>query len=515
MERQDFAGEFQVRAGVPGSRERGVSRGRRGAQPGVHERPGRLEVCDPGPPVRFEPDQALVVDIGRPVVGGHQDALLGPFEPFRSGLGLVAFGPPLPLGFECLDDIHAQPGPHGCIAHRLLDEIGAQGAGSGTFRGIVRVHVAAQLVEGDHGRERAGRVDVDARKVDGAVAQFAEQHPQGRQVELVHQAGPPGFQEYGEVPVLLRCRHQLLRLHSAHPQRQPLIESLPREQQRAAGAFPEPGAEVTGAFQRLAQQGIEVLRSDHVQKRIRVQVLLQLHDDGVVVGVHVRDGIEAVAPGRVQGQCPGAVHGAAPEGMDHQLPRRIRSPVTARARAHEFKQEVAAVRQRGVRGLALAQQIADEFPGGNGVEPGFFHEPSLEPAFPAGGQRLFGAFQIFGNAAGEMEAAIETLGPPERQGRGPGPRCPHQHLVVRDAQDLPVLRAQVEGLAHRRFPDELLVQLADQGAGIGVAQLIVAAVGNRPAGVVQGEQGAPVGPHRPVDAVVGDARLEFPHAGAA
>ena len=172
------------------------------------------------------------------------------------------------------------------------------------------------------------------------------------------------------------------------------------------------------------------------------------------------------------------------------------------------------MRQGRPGGVALPFQVADQFFRRDGVEAGSCCKRGLELVFAACRKGRFGAFEVIADAVREVETAVETLGSPEGQRRGGGPCRAHQHLVVRDAQDLPVLRAQVEGLADGGFPDEFLVQFADQRAGIGVTQRVVAPVRNGAAAVVQGEQGALVGAYRAVDPVKGNARFQFPHAGA-
>ena len=85
---------------------------------------------------------------------------------------------------------------------------------------------------------------------------------------------------------------------------------------------------------------------------------------------------------------------------------------------------------------------------------------------------------------------------------------------MRDALDAPVLRAESEVLPDGRLPDELLVEFSNEGARLRVAELVIAAVGDRSAGVVQGEYGAPACLQGVADAVEGDAGLEVPDARA-
>ena len=83
-----------------------------------------------------------------------------------------------------------------------------------------------------------------------------------------------------------------------------------------------------------------------------------------------------------------------------------------------------------------------------------------------------------------------------------------------DAQDPPVLGAEGEDLSGAGLPNELLVEFADDGTGVLKAQLVVAAVRNGAAGVVQRKHRAAPRPHAAVDAVEGHPRLQFAHPGA-
>ena len=121
VERQHFPGEFQGGSGVAGAGKARAPGCRYRTKAGLHERPGGFEVRDPGSAAGLEPDEAAVLYVRRPFSGGNQYALFRPFEPLGGGLGPVACCPPLPLGFECLDDLGLDPGPQGFVVDRPFD----------------------------------------------------------------------------------------------------------------------------------------------------------------------------------------------------------------------------------------------------------------------------------------------------------------------------------------------------------------------------------------------------------
>ena len=77
-----------------------------------------------------------------------------------------------------------------------------------------------------------------------------------------------------------------------------------------------------------------------------------------------------------------------------------------------------------------------------------------------------------------------------------------------------MLGAEREHVADLGLPDELLVEVADVRAAVAVADLVVAAIGDRTAGVVKREHGALACADGAGQAVVVDARLQGAHARA-
>ncbi len=112
-----------------------------------------------------------------------------------------------------------------------------------------------------------------------------------------------------------------------------------------------------------------------------------------------------------------------------------------------------------------------------------------------------------------MRPAVHLLGLPERRHPRPALDGDDLHVLVGDAADSPALRAEHEGVAHRAFPHELLVQLADQRARVGGAQAEVPAVGDGAAVGVQAARGAGPGAHGASDGVDGHHRRELPQPG--
>ena len=107
-------------------------------------------------------------------------------------------------------------------------------------RGIAFVHVGGDPVEQQalgH-RARLGRVDGD--DPDAPAAQLAEHLAQRRHVEDVLQALPGRLEQDREGRVLRRHRQQVGRPLTLLPQRRALVGAPARQQQRPAGALPEP-----------------------------------------------------------------------------------------------------------------------------------------------------------------------------------------------------------------------------------------------------------------------------------
>ena len=144
--------------------------------------------------------------------------------------------------------------------------------------------------------------------------------------------------------------------------------------------------------------------------------------------------------------------------------------------------------------------------------PGFEFSQQFVVSFAF--QRLVGEPQELADPAREVEAPVEVLRTPERRRGALRRRRFDEHVVVRDPVNPPVLGAEREGVADTALPDELLVEFADGGAVVGMAQGEVPAVGNRAARGIQGERGALTGLERVPDTVEGQAWLEVAYARA-
>ena len=426
----------------------------------------------------------------------------------RRVAGAGALGLGLELGHHGRVDGRSQI----LVEHGLADEVVSQRRGLRVLRRVVRVHVAADLVEGDVRSERAWRGHRRQRPGQFAGGQPFEHRQRRLEVELVLEAGAPSFQQHREVRQRLGGRHQLLGLQPGEPQRHALLEAALGEQEGPPGTFPEAGTEESRCLQRLPQQRLEVGRRHQAQQQRRVHRLFRLHGDGVVVHVHLGLAREPLLPGGPQRQRQRLVDAPAPQRVQDHLLLSVRPPVAAGSGLDMLDQQVVGVGQVAAGRLPLPFEEAGEFVRGAGVES----EPvqhGLQAGSVAVGEPVVGGLQELADALGEVEAAGVVLGPPERRA-GPRRGRSHQHVAVGDALDPPRLGTQVERFADLRFPHELLVQLADDGTGVRMPQREVAAIRDGAARGVQGERRALASGDDAGDAVEGDARLEIADARA-
>ena len=241
---------------------------------------------------------------------------------------------------------------------------------------------------------------------------------------------------------------------------------------------------------------------------------MDLRDDGVVVGVDIGFGIEALPPRGLHRERDGTVHATAPGGVQYDLLIAVGSRIAARPGADVFDQQVMPVRQVAVRRLALARQVVAQLLGGHGLECQVFAQMALEFISRAGGEESVREFQEVADALGKVETAVHVLCAPERRRSGFRFGRPDQHIVVRDSLDAPVLGAERKVLSDGCLPHELLVEFSYKGARLRVPQLEIASIGDRPARVVKGENGALARLQRVADPVESDARLEIADAGS-
>ena len=187
--------------------------------------------------------------------------------------------------------------------------------------------------------------------------------------------------------------------------------------------------------------------------------------------------------------------------------------MAAGARARPLHQQVIRVGQVALRRSALARKEIHQLVRGRRLEA---QRVQFAPqrALVAVRQHPIGDLQELPHAPGEVIAARRVFRAPKRRGGGFRACIAHQHLARRDAPDAPRLTAQAEGLSDGRLPHELLVQLADGGAAVGVAQGEAAAVGNGAAGGVEREQRALARLHGLPLAIKRQARAQVADAGA-
>ena len=450
----------------------------------------------------------------RKLRGGNQHAFFHPFRQIVGILRRIAGRGALRLRFEVDDRVLRDVGPQALVVNRLADQVFRERRRRLSFRRVVRVHVPAHLIESDARGERRGCGSLGDRDGDRAGFDVSQRLARGRHVEFVAEAGAPGFEQYGEVVQAPYGGEEFLRLHPRQPQRHALIEALARQQQGATRAFAKPRAEEAAALQGPPQQRFEVVRRHQGQKRGRVDTLLDLRDDGVVVGVDIGFGIEALPPRGLHRERDGTVHATAPGGVQYDLLIAVGSRIAARPGADVFDQQVMPVRQVAVRRLALARQVVAQLLGGHGLECQVFAQMALEFISRAGGEESVREFQEVADALGKVETAVHVLCAPERRRSGFRFGRPDQHIVVRDSLDAPVLGAERKVLSDGCLPDELLVEFSYEGARLRVPQLEIASIGDRPARVVKGENGALARLQRVADPVESDARLEIADAGS-
>ena len=153
------------------------------------------------------------IELGR----GNQHAVLHPLRQFLVVARRVAVGGALHLRLELGHDRRVDARPQVAVVDGLADQVVRQRGAAAPFGRVVRVHVAADLVEGDHGGERARHRHRREGPGGRAGLEVRERLHRRRQVELVAQARPPGLEQDREVRELRNRGHQLLRLQAREP----------------------------------------------------------------------------------------------------------------------------------------------------------------------------------------------------------------------------------------------------------------------------------------------------------
>ncbi len=119
------------------------------------------------------------------------------------------------------------------------------------------------------------------------------------------------------------------------------------------------------------------------------------------------------------------------------------------------------VRQRASRRATLAMQIGDQLVGRVFAEAVLLHQSPAETLLA---KLRVGLFKKQPDLLAEEEVAIFTLAAPEWRDAARPAGGNHLHVAVADVFDAPGLQADVKLLAQPPFPDEFLIELADDGA---------------------------------------------------
>ena len=209
----------------------------------------------------------------------------------------------------------------------------------------------------------------------------------------------------------------------------------------------------------------------------------------------------AIPPRGLEGDRERAVDPAAPERVEDDLALAVLSLRIADV----FGDETVAVRQPTRRRL-LSLEMAQQALCGTGLQPVVGLQEMAEPSVV---KPRLGGLQEEPDPFRDLEPAVALVGAPERRHRRPRPRRQHEHVVMRDPLDPPRLNPEGEGIAHRAFPDELLVQLAEQRGGVGDAEVEVPAIGYCAAREVDDPVGPGPGAYGVVHAVDRNQRLEL------
>ena len=305
---------------------------------------------------------------GAELGGGNQHPLLQPLGELGGVTGRVAIRGALRLRLERGDHGRIDARPQAAVVGRAANQVIVECGAPAVLRRVVRVHVAVDLVEGDARGEGAGglhRGHGPPRRAGGEVCQGLFR---GRQVELVAQAGAPCFEQHREIRQLGHRGHELLGLHPREPQRHPLLEAPACQQQRPPRALAKAGAEEPARLHGVPQERVEVHRRHPRHERVGVEVRAAARDDGVVVRLDVGRRVEALPPSGRQRQRDGAVHLAAPRGVQHHMPLTVRTRVAARRRQHLLHQHMLPMRQRCVRRFPLPREEIDQLGGGDVVK---------------------------------------------------------------------------------------------------------------------------------------------------
>ena len=147
-----------------------------------------------------------------------------------------------------------------------------------------------------------------------------------------------------------------------------MFEAPACQQQRPPRALAKAGAEEPAGLHGVAQERVETRRRHPTQERVGVEVRAATRDDGVVVRLDVWRRVETLPPSGRQRQRDGAVHLAAPRGVQHHMPLAVRTRVAARRRQHLLHQHMLPMRQRCACRFPLPREEIHQLRGGDVVK---------------------------------------------------------------------------------------------------------------------------------------------------
>ena len=154
---------------------------------------------------------------GAELGGGNQHALLQPLDELGGVPRRVAVRGALRLRLERGDHGRIDARPQAAVVGGATNQVIVERGAGAVLGRVVRVHVAVDLVEGDACGEGAWGLHRGHGPPRRAGGEVGEGLFRGRQVELVAQAGAPGFEQHREVRQLGHRGHQLLGLHPCEP----------------------------------------------------------------------------------------------------------------------------------------------------------------------------------------------------------------------------------------------------------------------------------------------------------
>ncbi len=356
------------------------------------------------------------------------------------------------------------------------------------------------------------------------------------EIEEVVETGSPGFYGDGEVLESADRLEESSGAAARHPQRHSPVEAGLRQQKRPPGVFAKAAAEEPAGFEAAPQRVNHAAgRSRQLRKRScdergcrarrRVGRSRKLNENRVVLsgGGNLRAGELFERRGQQEGQR--IVLRAAPQRVTDDTAGRQRLVL-----GEVLQDDPSAVGEPDAGVFALREEKSGKLTRGGGRDGkaaperpqrvgGFGRRRGLE-CFPGSGSvrgrdDRIGRLEKTEDALTQYPVAPHRLSAPEGDGGVGLARGLDEDLAVGDPRDAPRLIAEHEDLADATFPHELFVELADAGAVPGTAELVVAAVRDGAAGVIEQAGDAGAGGGDAADAIDGDPRFELSEASGA